>query len=211
MKGGGGAYVGGIPVKPRPFKMPRPFSSARSPAFERERQTVCVDMKILRARRDRQDKISRLMGDYLLKGYKMLGDCCDSCGTILLQDRQKQLLCVSCQDLDSDTEKDNPALNPQAALSQVREHRLPLQDNHVRDLPTAASPRTNIVPVPENPVNTTPNVPEPILVAETALLEKISWASNQLKETSSVEYSSQLCALIGTCAESLRSLKDLHH
>ncbi|XP_075044855.1 protein ZNRD2 [Mixophyes fleayi] len=168
------------------------------------------DMKILRARRERQDRISRLMGDYLLKGYRMLGDSCDTCGTILLQDRQKKLLCVSCQDLDSDTEKDNPVLNPQAALSQVREHQLPLQENHVHDPPTAAIPRTNFDPAPINPV-TSPIVPDPILSAETALLEKISWASHQLRESSSVEYSSQLCALIGTCAESLRSLRDLHH
>lgn len=37
-------------------------------------------MKVIQARRERQDKISKLMGDYLLKGYKMLGECCDVCG-----------------------------------------------------------------------------------------------------------------------------------
>lgn len=37
-------------------------------------------MKVIQARRERQDKISKLMGDYLLKGYKMLGECCDLCG-----------------------------------------------------------------------------------------------------------------------------------
>ena len=37
-------------------------------------------MKVIQARRERQDKISKLMGDYLLKGYKMLGECCDMCG-----------------------------------------------------------------------------------------------------------------------------------
>lgn len=37
-------------------------------------------MKVIQARRERQDKISKLMGDYLLKGYRMLGECCDACG-----------------------------------------------------------------------------------------------------------------------------------
>lgn len=37
-------------------------------------------MKVIQARRERQDKISKLMGDYLLKGYRMLGDCCEVCG-----------------------------------------------------------------------------------------------------------------------------------
>ncbi|XP_017276772.1 protein ZNRD2 isoform X1 [Kryptolebias marmoratus] len=86
-----------------------------------------AEMKVIQARRERQDKISKLMGDYLLKGYKMLGECCDLCGTILLQDKQQKNYCVSCQELDSDIDKDNPALNAQAALSQVRERQLAAQ------------------------------------------------------------------------------------
>ncbi|XP_077402231.1 protein ZNRD2 [Vanacampus margaritifer] len=86
-----------------------------------------AEMKVIQARRERQDQISKVMGDYLLKGYKMLGECCDVCGTILLQDRTHKNYCVSCQELDSDVDKDNPALNAQAALSQVRERRLAAQ------------------------------------------------------------------------------------
>ncbi|XP_066574889.1 protein ZNRD2 isoform X2 [Amia ocellicauda] len=84
-------------------------------------------MKVIQAKRERQDKISKLMGDYLLKGYKMLGECCEQCGTILLQNKQKKNYCVACQELDSDIDKDNPALNAQAALSQVRERQLASQ------------------------------------------------------------------------------------
>ncbi|XP_068600919.1 protein ZNRD2 [Brachionichthys hirsutus] len=94
--------------------------------FEWEPPTE-AEMKVIQARRERQDKISKLMGDYLLKGYKMLGECCDVCGTILLQDKQQKNYCVSCQELDSDVDKDNPALNAQAALSQVRERQLATQ------------------------------------------------------------------------------------
>ncbi|XP_061659994.1 protein ZNRD2 isoform X2 [Syngnathoides biaculeatus] len=81
-------------------------------------------MKVIQARRERQDQISKVMGEYLLKGYKMLAECCDVCGNILMQDRARRNYCVSCQELDSDVDKDNPALNAQAALSQVRERRL---------------------------------------------------------------------------------------
>ncbi|KAI2560971.1 zinc ribbon domain containing 2, partial [Homo sapiens] len=52
--------------------------------------------------------ISRLMGDYLLRGYRMLGETCADCGTILLQDKQRKIYCVACQELDSDVDKDNP-------------------------------------------------------------------------------------------------------
>ncbi|XP_056383444.1 protein ZNRD2 isoform X2 [Hyla sarda] len=168
------------------------------------------DLKIIRAQRERQDKISRMMGDYLLKGYRMLGDCCETCGTILLQDRQKKLLCISCQELDSDTEKDNPVLNPQAALSQVREHQLSLHERPVRDVPAVVNPVTNPKPGPVHAAVVN-DVPQPIVSAENALLEKLSWATHQLKEASSVEYSAQLCALIGTCAQTLKSLRDLRH
>jgi len=39
-------------------------------------------MKVMEARRERSDRISKLMGEYLLKGYKMLGTTCHECGVI---------------------------------------------------------------------------------------------------------------------------------
>ncbi|NXC92148.1 SSA27 protein, partial [Cercotrichas coryphoeus] len=50
------------------------------------------------ARRERLDRASRAMGALLLRGYRMLGNSCPQCGTILLQDREQRLLCVTCQD-----------------------------------------------------------------------------------------------------------------
>ncbi|XP_071797071.1 protein ZNRD2-like [Asterias amurensis] len=83
-----------------------------------------AEMKVLQARRERSDKISKLMGDYLLKGYRMLGSCCSTCGTILLRDRQQQDYCVACSELDTDLAKDDPAVSASAAKSQVEEHEL---------------------------------------------------------------------------------------
>ncbi|NWY98320.1 SSA27 protein, partial [Loxia curvirostra] len=50
------------------------------------------------ARRERLDRASRAMGALLLRGYRMLGSSCPVCGTVLLQDKEQRLLCVSCQD-----------------------------------------------------------------------------------------------------------------
>uniref|UniRef100_A0A1A7WJY9 Sjogren syndrome/scleroderma autoantigen 1 n=1 Tax=Iconisemion striatum TaxID=60296 RepID=A0A1A7WJY9_9TELE len=114
-----------------------------------------AEMKVIQARRERQDKISKLMGDYLLKGYRMLGECCDACGTILLQDKQQKNYCVSCQELDSDIDKDNPALNAQAALSQVRERQLaaqsppPAQASQLNETPSSSSSSQAGVTVPQ--------------------------------------------------------------
>ncbi|XP_028322952.1 protein ZNRD2 isoform X1 [Gouania willdenowi] len=216
-----------------------------------------AEMKVIQARRERQDKISKLMGDYLLKGYKMLGDCCDVCGTILLQDRQQKNYCVSCQELDSDVDKDNPALNAQAALSQVRERQLAAQ----APLQTPAN-ELNVTPSSSSSIQAGPLVPQPrpehcegaaaggraallppvavsppistssptsaplaparppvspqrpalqsmLQEAEDAVLTKLRWATTQLQSSASLEASIQLCSLITSCANSLRSLKEL--
>ncbi|XP_051900993.1 protein ZNRD2 [Pristis pectinata] len=175
-----------------------------------------AEMKVIEARRERHDKISKLMGDYLLKGYRMLADSCVECGTVLLQDKKQKTYCVACQELNSDLDKDNPALNPQAALSQVRE-RQRLYNGHPQDLSVDTRP-----PEPPKPAATSP-VPPPEAAAslpcctlagaageaERALLRKMAWACGELERAASVEYSSQLCGLIRSCADSLHSLKRL--
>ncbi|KAM4620903.1 protein ZNRD2 isoform 2-T2 [Polymixia lowei] len=223
--------------------------------FEWEPPTE-AEMKVIQARRERQDKISKIMGDYLLKGYKMLGECCELCGTILLQDKQKKNYCVSCQELDSDVDKDNPALNAQAMLSQVRERQLASQPPGPSLAPElnggpstsqgsglvpqprpehcegAAAGLRGPLPPPAVPASTTPasttvlasafpaNVPSgspqsspqnPVLLeAEEAVLTKLRWASTQLQTSPSLEASIQLCSLITSCANSLRSLRELN-
>lgn len=78
------------------------------------------------------------------------------------------------------------------------------------------------VPPPSAPVPTTPlpsarppappqsSVFSPVLQdAEEAVLTKLRWATAQLQSSASLEASIQLCSLISSCANSLRSLKEL--
>uniref|UniRef100_A0A3B3RMC5 Zinc ribbon domain containing 2 n=1 Tax=Paramormyrops kingsleyae TaxID=1676925 RepID=A0A3B3RMC5_9TELE len=180
-----------------------------------------AEMKVIQARRERQDKISKLMGDYLLKGYKMLGETCGQCETILLQDRQKKNYCVACQELDSDVDKDNPALNAQAALSQVRERQLAAQDSPQVGGASSGDSSLSVsgLPRPEHCEGAASGLRGPLLAppaphpavscAEEALLQKLRWAAQELQQSTAVEASAQLCGLIRSCAESLRSLKEL--
>ena len=70
-----------------------------------------AELKVIEARRERSDKISKIMGQYLLKGHKMLDQTCPRCTCILLQLKgTSDLHCVSCIDLDSESKKDDPAL-----------------------------------------------------------------------------------------------------
>ncbi|KAF0882485.1 SSA27 protein, partial [Crocuta crocuta] len=179
-----------------------------------------AETKVLQARRERQDRISRLMGDYLLRGYRMLGETCADCGTILLQDKQRKIYCVACQELDSDVDKDNPALNAQAALSQAREHQLA----SASELPLGSRPAPQPpVPRPEHcegaaaglkaaqgpPPPAVPPNADVLACTQEALLQKLTWASAELGSSTSLETSIQLCSLIRACAEALRSLRQL--
>jgi len=80
-----------------------------------------AEMKVIQAKQERSNKISKIMGDYLLKGYKMLASSCEDCGCILLQDKQSRLYCVACNECDVEGSKDDPALSQIAADSKIRE------------------------------------------------------------------------------------------
>lgn len=80
-----------------------------------------AELKVIEARRERNNKISSLMGQYLLKGYKMLAITCPVCDCILLEDRTKNKYCIGCCEVDADTKKDNPAVSEEAARKAVEE------------------------------------------------------------------------------------------
>nr|ACO15566.1 Sjoegren syndrome/scleroderma autoantigen 1 homolog [Caligus clemensi] len=84
-----------------------------------------AEAKVLAAKRERSDQISKLMGSYLLKGYKMLATTCPTCNTILLEEKSsRNLYCVACAEIDStETAKDDPVLNENAASQKIAESR----------------------------------------------------------------------------------------
>ena len=51
-------------------------------------------------KQNRSDSIAQAMGQYLLKGYKMLATTCPQCDCILMEDRNRQTLCIGC-DMDN--------------------------------------------------------------------------------------------------------------
>ncbi|XP_054664364.1 protein ZNRD2 isoform X2 [Grus americana] len=119
--------------------------------------------------------------------------------TILLQDKQRQLYCVACQELDCDGEGGGPAPDPPAA--------------------SAPSPRQPAAPRPEHcegaatGLRGAPPGPPPeeaaVGAARAAVLEKLGWAARELPRTASAEGSVQLCALVRACAEALGGLQAL--
>ena len=71
-----------------------------------------AELKVINARRERSDKISKKMGEYMLKGHTMLASTCSVCATIEMKSREGNVYCIACTEIDSDENaKDNPVLN----------------------------------------------------------------------------------------------------
>uniref|UniRef100_A0A3P9NMS2 Zinc ribbon domain containing 2 n=1 Tax=Poecilia reticulata TaxID=8081 RepID=A0A3P9NMS2_POERE len=176
--------------------------------FEWEPPTE-AEMKVIQARRERQDKISKLMGDYLLKGYKMLGDCCEACGVSRTGPDFKS--CVMRGDWIWNVSSDiSPALTSSAKISFSRssvssQAGVSVPQPRPEHCEGAAAGGRALLPPPVVASTLQPALEE----AEEAVLTKLRWATTQLQSSASLEASIQLCSLIGSCANSLRSLREL--
>ncbi|KAM6995912.1 protein ZNRD2 [Passerculus sandwichensis] len=151
--------------------------------------------------RERLDRASRAMGALLLRGYRMLGSSCPECGTVLLQDKEQRLLCVSCQDPEQGHAAAAPPPGP------PRPERCEGAAAAFRGSPRAA---------PEPPgadpgAGTDPDgaTGAAVAAARAALLQKLLWAARELPRSGSVEGSARLCRLVRDCALALRGLRDL--
>lgn len=166
----------------------------------------------------------------------MLAVTCPECNTILLQDKQGSHYCIACQELDTDTCKDDPVLSSSAAETQRRERTLQDTEN-ADDMPymrrepapiiipqsTGSHPQsvsqvtsssqkdgssmqfvTSTVPkVASGAMNLNLNFADTVDI----LVQKIQWASQELCQCNSVEYSSVLCLMIKNAADAIQSLK----
>lgn len=149
-------------------------------------------------RHKRSDAISKLLGDYLLKGYKMLDSTCSECDTILLQDRSKNYMCVGCEFIDKKPDQDQlPVLTSTAKTS--NDHRETPPNTQDMTKPTVTSHRSGTQPTVATQCSTTQDV----------LQLKIEWATEKLRTSSSVDYSIQLCSLIKTAADAISSLQTI--
>ncbi|KAH6926839.1 hypothetical protein HPB50_022565 [Hyalomma asiaticum] len=183
-----------------------------------------AELKVLEARRERMDKISSIMGDYLLKGYKMLSDVCDVCSTILLEDRQRRAYCIACSEVDTmENVKDNPVLSDAAAQRLVEERQAsselnaPSQSTLSEEIHHDSAPPPPLVPRRATTVisssaslpTAVKNRDQDVVAAMQAVQGKMAWATRELKMCSSVELSIQMCNLIKTCAEAITALNDI--
>ncbi|XP_064258369.1 protein ZNRD2 [Passer domesticus] len=139
------------------------------------------------ARRERLDRASRAMGALLLRGYRMLGSSCPECGTILLQDKEQRLLCVSCQDPEAPPAPPRPEPCEGAAPA----------------VPAAPGAAPGAEPGRDG------GAAAAVAAARAAVLHKLLWAARELPRSGCAEGSARLCRLVRDCALALRELREL--
>lgn len=179
-----------------------------------------ADMKIIEARQERSNQISKLMGEYMLKGYRMLDKLCH-CGTILLQGRDGVDYCVACNELETECAKDDPVLSSEAARVAVLEGSPAIQNPHrqinrLNFYETASSQTTyensskqqaqgDAAPVPEDVED---GIQFPSSPVSDILRNQIELAGKELQNGGSIETKIRLCNLIKAASEALTAL---HH
>ncbi|GAB6026079.1 Protein ZNRD2 [Chamberlinius hualienensis] len=176
-----------------------------------------AELKVIKARRERADKISQVMGSYLLKGYKMLGSSCDNCGTILLQDRQQQLYCVACMEIDNEHSKDDPALSGEAARRQIEEsghrHSSPPSPPLTTKLnqPAAANTSHQVTVRESSKFNVEFTLDDEAVMTsnERVLRKTIHWAMDKLDLCQSSENCVLYTNLAKSCADTLLIIKQI--
>eukprot|EP00794_Sanderia_malayensis_P020359 gene20359-22367_t len=159
----------------------------------------------LELRRERSNKISKLMGEYLLKGYKMLGSTCNKCGTILMRDRQQNDYCVSCHDIDSISSNMDADLlmqsNDNTSGSRPRVH-MSRADN------TERNEQVNHSAVAYSMSNSTDDFRGILKGIQCSVFMKMRSAAAEL-QSASMDDSFKLLELIKACQETLNNLKPL--
>nr|CAB3268054.1 Sjoegren syndrome/scleroderma autoantigen 1 homolog [Phallusia mammillata] len=151
-----------------------------------------AEIKILEAKRARNDKISKLMADNMLKGYRMLDKLCEKCDTILLQSSDGLDYCVACEELESETAKDDPAVSAEAAAASMQEQQLE---------PSPAISSTHVFNIKAREEET--GVKEK---CTNALTQKICNLTNRLLQTDNLEEVTKVCQAIQSCSECLQTL-----
>lgn len=214
-----------------PEEFPEEFQ-VNNPVFQTEASEQCSRTE---ERHDRSDAISKLLGDYLLKGYKMLGSTCSKCDTILLKGRgrNEKDLCVSCEILNDGKDNTPTAVKMSSssdmlanagAMSEMLANTATMSSSATAGMPSS-SRFGNAATMPSSPSlrNTAAMSSQPTVTrtpsrlqctntlsyTEDVLRHKIEWATQQLQSSSNVDYSIQICNLIKSAADAFSSLQTI--
>ncbi|CAG5088704.1 Oidioi.mRNA.OKI2018_I69.PAR.g11939.t1.cds [Oikopleura dioica] len=169
-----------------------------------------AELEILKQKRKRSDRVSALMGQYMLKGYRMFFEIiyCPVCSSILLQTPQAQggvNYCVSCVDVAAEEAAAQTKKQPKAAYVQPKS----------KPKATLVKSSTPILTVSEvAPVAKTEDV-ENVKPRDWTSMDRVQQLigakmvalAEELNTTTSPTATRELLALIKECSETISHVK----
>ncbi|XP_066931073.1 protein ZNRD2-like [Clytia hemisphaerica] len=161
------------------------------------------DQLRLKKQRERNNKISKLMGDYLLKGYKMLGSTCNKCQAILLRDRQGEDYCVGCVEVDAP-----PQYQPNSSSSQSRPNTTSQITGGRMELDSRSTPTSRNEPTNSTTFSSSESDKQTVERSIECIYAQIAWANHNLSiQEANLEQRNQLISFLRNCFETIECLK----
>ncbi|CUT98781.1 sjoegren syndrome:scleroderma autoantigen [Echinococcus multilocularis] len=162
-------------------------------------------------RRQRSDKISSLLGQYLLKGWRMLEDCCPVCDTILLMTKDGALYCVGCSEVDiQPSQKVARHTIDTVKLSGKSTHSKTSSNDDPGTSPSSRIPAANLAKS-ELSTNTSIETSTNLQSVESVLHNKIIDCSQQLIKTADLEEIRRLAVSIKALSEAFIVIRNCLH
>ncbi|CAB3402074.1 unnamed protein product [Caenorhabditis bovis] len=187
------------------------------------------DISTERIREAFRDEVSKRMGELLLKGHTMLDEYCQTCSGIIMEDRQQQRRCVTCElyaektndgsriaaqiPLDAeDLEEAAPgSITPKEALMDYS--RSVDYDDYEEIAKKLNSdlrkPSTTKKAVFSKEFKSKKATNSAVTISIEAIQKKMKWASEELNNTTHLPLILDLIDVISKSAQALKSLQEL--
>lgn len=164
------------------------------------REPTEEELREIQERRNRSDLISKIMSDYLLKGYRMLDSYCTDCGNAMLDNKKGRIFCVGCEEIDKkqqQPEMENISLKTSGVCAAAAAEIYPVSAS-TSEKPQKANEQLKKLEIKTDII---------VLDSIDAVVDSIKMATEKLRASKSPNECAEYANLIRCCADALCSLK----
>ncbi|XP_054152931.1 protein ZNRD2-like [Oppia nitens] len=161
-----------------------------------------------------EDKITKIMGSYLLKGYTLLDNHCPKCQTPLMKTKTSTEYCIYCNEINVQS-VDNQM--PNSSSSNGSNVSAMIKDNYKEEIESrtsvkrAVSPSDKTLDSANSNSSNNNNVETERQYVEKTVHQKMVWAVDRLKTCDQMSECLQILNFVKMSADLLLTLNKLNH
>jgi len=152
---------------------------------------------------DISNRITKIMGTYLLKGYTLLDSHCQTCQTPLMKAKSSELYCIYCNEINT-----HPTHNNSKNTKSSIESNVAMIEDIKENSSKTSHTRPNDKTIDSFKVNT--DTSEDIQRTIGVVSQKMVWAADGLKTCDQISECSQILNFLKMSADLLLSLNKLN-